>query len=131
MLDRIDLFVEVPPVEYSSIADAKSGRSSAEMRKNVNRARQMQIERYKGINVYSNAQLSHQQISKYITLDKKSQNLLESAYSKMRLSVRSYYRILKVARTIADLEGSEVVRSYHVAEALQYKANFPVFNDVF
>lgn len=125
LLDRIDLFVEVSPVEYSSIADTKTGRSSAEMRKNVNRARQMQIERYKRINVYSNAQLSHQQISKYITLDKKSQNLLESAYSKMRLSVRSYYRILKVARTIADLEGSEIVYSHHVAEALQYKANFP------
>ncbi|WP_026487243.1 YifB family Mg chelatase-like AAA ATPase [Caldanaerobius polysaccharolyticus] len=128
LLDRIDMFVEVSPLEYASITNHRKEKTSAEIREGVNRARRIQLERYKGAKVFNNAQLDQHHVAKYIRLDRGANKLLKDAFDKMRLSARSYFRVLKVARTIADLEGSDLVHSYHVAEALQYKANFPVFN---
>ena len=121
LLDRMDLKVEVPPVEYDRMADARPAESSAEVRKRVEAARQIQRRRYAGTGVTCNARLTPALLKKYCVLTPEADRLLAAAYERMGLSGRSYDRLLRVARTIADLAGSEQIGPDHVAEAIQFR----------
>lgn len=118
-LDRIDIQVEVESVPFEDIAKAPKGESSATIRERVLRARQIQNERYKGI--HCNAQMTTALLQQYVQPDNQALNLLRTAMKKLNLSARAYDRILKVSRTIADLEGVDQVQSHHIAEAIGYR----------
>ena len=122
LLDRIDIQIEVSPVKYEKLENDEIPESSEEIKKRVNKARKIQLDRYKEENIYSNSMLNPKLISKYCKLDKESKDLLETAFEKMGLSARAYGRILKVARTIADLDNSEQIQKGHIAEAIQYRS---------
>jgi magnesium chelatase family protein len=122
LLDRIDIQIEVPAVRYRDLADKASGEPSESIRQRVNHARQIQLERFRGHKIYCNGQMTNRHIKKFCLLDTESQGLLETAIDRLGLSARAYIRILKVARTIADLEGAESVFSAHISEAIQYRS---------
>ena len=122
LLDRIDIHVEVPPVRFQDISTEYSGEPSSEIRKRVEKARAIQQERFKGKKIYCNAQMASRHIKKYCQIDESSQILLKRAMEKLGLSARAYTRILKVSHTIADLEGVEHIKSYHISEAIQYRS---------
>lgn len=122
MLDRIDLHIQVPSVKYSELSGAKKTASSDEMRRDVERARATQAERYKNEPYSINSELDSTGLEKYCSLGEASQKLLTDVFEKLGLSARAYTRILKVARTIADLDGSENIEANHVAEAVQYRS---------
>ncbi|MBM4338189.1 MAG: YifB family Mg chelatase-like AAA ATPase [Deltaproteobacteria bacterium] len=121
LMDRIDIHVEVPAVKYRDLASRDSGESSREIKGRVDQARRVQLERFKGMKIYCNAQMTNRHIKKYCQIDETSQKLLEVAIDKFGLSARAYTRILKVARTIADLEGQENIQPAHLSEAIQYR----------
>ena len=122
LLDRIDLQIEIVPVPFEKISDAHEGESSAVIRERVIAARKIQEERYKGEEgVYCNAQMSPKLIKKFAAIDTQSLAMLKMAMERFNLSARAYDRILKVARTIADLEASENIKSHHIAEAIGYR----------
>lgn len=121
LLDRIDLHVEVPRVKTEKLTQEIVAESSDSIRKRVQRARDIQAERYKNLKIFNNSELSPQQIKKIAPLDEAGSNLLRQAINQFHLSARGYHRILKVSRTIADLAGSEKIRSRDIAEALQYR----------
>lgn len=122
LMDRIDIHIEVPAVKYRDLASRDSGESSREIKRRVDQARKVQLERFKGMKIYCNAQMTNRQIKKYCQIDEASQGLLEVAIDKFGLSARAYTRILKVARTIADLEGVENIQPSHLSEAIQYRS---------
>ncbi|MCL6583834.1 MAG: YifB family Mg chelatase-like AAA ATPase [bacterium] len=129
LLDRIDLHIEVPALEYQDLIGQTDGESSQQIRQRVNRARKVQEERYRNPNggmgeqsIFCNAQLNSKQIKKYCTLDADCSKLIEAAINNFGLSARAYDRILKVARTIADLAGEERISPSHVSEAIQYRS---------
>jgi len=122
LLDRIDIQIEVPAVRYRDLANQESGEPSDVIRERVNRARQIQLNRLKGYKIYCNGQMTNRHIKKFCAIDAESQRLLEMAVDKLGLSARAYVRILKVARTIADLEGAENISSAHISEAIQYRS---------
>lgn len=121
LLDRIDIQVEVNQVKYQNLAETKNIESSKDIKIRVNKARKIQQERYKDYGIYSNAELTTKLINKYCKIDNKTAKVLEEAFKKLRLSARAYDRILKVARTIADLEEKKNIELRHVAEAIQYR----------
>ena len=121
LLDRIDIQVEVNQVKYQNLAETKNIESSKDIKIKVNQARKIQQERYKDYGIYSNAELTTKLINKYCKIDNKTAKVLEEAFKKLRLSARAYDRILKVARTIADLEEKKNIELRHVAEAIQYR----------
>jgi magnesium chelatase family protein len=120
-MDRIDIHAEVPAVKYRDLASRDSGEPSREIKRRVDQARKVQLDRFKGIKIYCNAQMTNRHIKKYCQIDEASQKLLEVAIDKFGLSARAYTRILKVARTIADLEGQENIQPAHLSEAIQYR----------
>ncbi|NPA42447.1 MAG: YifB family Mg chelatase-like AAA ATPase [Chlorobi bacterium] len=123
LLDRIDIHIEVEPVPFEKLSDSRPGESSATIRERVIKAREIQTRRFKEHpRVHYNAQMSSKLIRRYCAIDGSSMQLLKNAMEKLNLSARAYDRILKVARTIADLEGSEHIRSPHIAEAIQYRS---------
>jgi magnesium chelatase family protein len=123
LLDRIDIHVEVNPVPFDKLSDNRRGEPSREIRKRVMEARKIQTKRFKHTQkVHYNAQMSSKQIRKYCQLDDTSLALLKNAMEKLDLSARAYDRILKVARTIADLEKEENIQTAHIAEAIQYRS---------
>lgn len=122
LLDRIDIQIEVTPVKYQKLDDDTYVETSSQIRKRVNKARKIQIERYKDEGIYSNSELTPKLTQKYCKLDGPSRNLLQKAFEKLGLSARAYGRILKVSRTIADLEGSTDIKQKHIAEAIQYRS---------
>lgn len=122
LLDRIDLHVEVSPVSYEELAHDVPKEGSLEIRNRVVDARKIQIERFKEKGLHSNAEMGSKDIRKYCTLDENSQSILRNAIDKMGFSARAYDRILKVARTIADLDDSVSIDSRHIAEAIQYRS---------
>jgi len=123
LLDRIDLHVEVVPVPFKDLADAPTGEKSEAIRKRVINSRKIQEIRFAGNpKVHSNAQMSHNDLNKYCNLDNQSRTLLKNAMEKLSLSARAYDRILKVSRTVADLEDSMDIHSEHLAEAIQYRS---------
>lgn len=122
LLERINLCADVPPVNFSQISGEKSGESSALIRKRVEKARRIQQKRYQNEKICFNGELSGKQIRKYCVLTENAFQVAKNAFELMELSARSYHRILKVSRTIADMEGEELIHTRHVAEALTYKA---------
>jgi magnesium chelatase family protein len=123
LLDRIDLHVEVTPVAFSELSNTKVQQNSAYIRDRVIKAREVQAERYKDHpGIYCNAQISSKMLKEICVIDKVGQNLLKAAMEKLNLSARAYDRILKVARTIADIALSEDIKAEHLAEAIQYRS---------
>ncbi|MFO8235739.1 MAG: YifB family Mg chelatase-like AAA ATPase [Bacteroidales bacterium] len=123
LLDRIDIHIEVVPVSYDELSDTTPGESSAKIRERVMNAREKQYNRYHDYEaIYSNAQMSSRMIREYCQIDEAGKNLLKKAMEKLGLSARAYDRILKVSRTIADLEKSENIQAHHLAEAIQYRS---------
>lgn len=122
LLDRIDIQIEVKRPKIEKISSKESIEKSEIIRERVNNARKIQLERYKKLGIHSNAELSTKLIAEFCRLDNKGEELLQSAFKKLRLSVRAYERILKVARTIADLEGKKNIEFQHIAEAIKYRS---------
>lgn len=123
LLDRIDIHIEVIPVPFEKLSEERKGEGSVEIRKRVTEAREVQTERFIELkNVHYNAQMNTKQIREYCQLDEPSKMLLKNAMERLNLSARAYDRILKVARTIADLEKSQEVNGDHIAEAIQYRS---------
>ena len=123
LLDRIDLHVEVTPVPFNELSSDRKAESSHDIRERVIRAREVQIERFKeNEGIHCNAQMSKQQLDEHCLIDPAGRNLLKTAMERLKLSARAYDRILKVARTVADLAGSERIRPEHLAEAIQYRS---------
>lgn len=121
IMDRIDIHIEVENVTYDQLKSQEQEESSAEIKKRVDKARAIQLERFKGSSNYCNAKMSVAQTRKYCTLDMPGEFLLRNAFEKLKLSARAHDRILKVARTIADLEGEENIKVDHIAEAISYR----------
>ena len=121
LLDRIDIFLEVPRLEYEKLADDRMGETSERVRCRVETARQVQRERFNGAGLSCNADATAVEVRKYCQVESPAQGLLTSAMKQLSLSARGFHRILKVARTIADLEGAEVIKSHHLAESIQYR----------
>jgi len=122
LLDRIDLHVEVTPVEYDKLTAKEEGESSEDIRARVIKAREVQSQRYKDSDVNANALMTAKQIQEHCQLDTTGNLLLKNAMKKLNLSARAYDRILKVARTIGDLAGSDKIAMEHIAEAIQYRS---------
>ena len=121
LLDRIDLCIEVGRVEYDKLAGETDSESSAEIQKRVQQTRDLQTKRFAGTGIRTNSEMTIKEIRQYCQLGKPEQDFMKAAVIKMHLSARSYHRILKLARTIADLSGSEDIKIEHLAEALQYR----------
>ncbi len=123
LLDRIDIHIEVPSLKYDELKSTQPGESSEEIRARINNARKLQLKRFKSKRkIYCNAHLGSKHIRKYCSIDDQSQSLLKTAIERFGLSARAYDKVLKVARTIADLENSENIKVQHIAEAIQYRS---------
>ncbi|NLL67965.1 MAG: YifB family Mg chelatase-like AAA ATPase, partial [Clostridiaceae bacterium] len=122
LMDRIDLHIQVPTLKYAEIENEKVEESSQEIKQRVNRTRKIQQERYKKYGIYCNAHLKGSLIKEFCNVDAEGKKVLRTAFDRLNLSARAHDRILKVARTIADMELSESIHSKHVAEAIQYRA---------
>ena len=122
LLDRLDIHVEVPPVDFNDLSTNETYESSKTIKNRVNAARLIQNERFKNTNIICNARISPALIKKTCVMSNDASSLLKVAFDKMALSARAYNRILKVARTIADLDCSEIIKSSHIAEAIQYRS---------
>lgn len=122
LLDRIDIQIEVTPVKYQKLDSNETVESSQKIKDRVNQARAIQQKRYERDSIHSNAQLTQKLIEKYCKLNKEGRQILELAFQKLGLSARAHGRILKVARTIADLEEKENIETKHIAEAIQYRS---------
>ncbi len=123
LLDRIDMHITVPSVDYEAMRRREAAESSAQVRKRVNAAREIQKKRYAGTEVTCNAYMTPAMIGAYCALDDKGEKLMKGAFDRLGLTGRSHDRILRMARTIADLEGSEQIEAAHLAEAIQYRSN--------
>ena len=122
LLDRIDLHVEAPALSLGDLRTEKPGEASAPMRERVQAARSRQHARFAGTRITSNARMTHAQIRKHCAIDSTLGDLLQQAMEQLQLSARAYDRILKVARTIADLAGTERIEPPHLLEAIQYRS---------
>jgi magnesium chelatase family protein len=122
LLDRIDIHIEVPRVEYEKLADKRGGETSAAVRERVTAARKVQEQRYAGTSPHTNADMGPKELDRYVALDATAEGMMKAAVRQLQLSARAYHRVLKLARTIADLGGEEQVSVQHVAEALQYRS---------
>src|SRR5699024_3322252 len=123
LLDRIDLHVEVTPVPFSELSATRQTEDSKSIRERVIKARELQAERFKDFQgLYCNAHMGSQLLKKICVIDQPSQNLLKKAMERLQLSARAYDRILKVSRTIADLEDSGEIKAQHLAEAINYRS---------
>ena len=121
LLDRIDIQIEVPSVEYDDLSRIADGDTSAQIKKRVNKVRKIQLERYENEGITANSQLTAPMLDKYCALGDDESRLLKSAFERLGLSARAHSKILKVARTIADFDASDDIKSMHIAEAIQYR----------
>ncbi len=122
LMDRIDIHIEVPAIKFNEISSDTVGEPSSSIRERVTLARKIQQERFKSDGIYANAHMKPRHIRKYCKIDDDCQSLMEKAMNRLGLSARAYNRILKVARTIADIEGSEKIATHHISEAIQYRS---------
>ena len=122
LLDRLDIHVDVPPVEYSRLSGKTGGEPSAAVRARVNAARQLQLERFDGSGISCNAKMTPALTRKYCALTAEADQMMKNAFDRLGLSARAYDKILKIARTIADMERAETIDSAHIAEAIQYRS---------
>lgn len=121
LLDRIDIHLEVPRIEYEKLADRRPGEPSADVRARVEAARHVQADRFAGTDLLTNADMGPRELQAHVILDEAGEAMMKAAVRQLHLSARGYHRVLKLARTIADLAGDERVLVAHVAEALQYR----------
>jgi magnesium chelatase family protein len=121
LLDRIDIHLEVPRVEIEKLSTISHGEKSHSVRKRVQKAREIQNKRFKGTNTKTNAEMSQKALQEFADTEHEAVNLLKDAAEKLNLSARLYFRTIKLARTIADLESSEKIKEPHMAEALAYR----------
>ena len=126
LLDRIDIHVHVARVEYKDLSSAQKAESSAEIRKRVVAARELQLERFRRCHIFSNAQMNHAQIRKFCPMTKSAQSVLEQIFNQLHLSARSYDRMIKVSRTIADLDKSDIIADKHIGEAIQFRSGIQI-----
>ena len=126
LLDRMDIVIDVPRLNINELMqkDNSQAETSAQIRERVVKARNIQLNRYKDLGIYTNSELTPKLIKKFCILDEASTSLLKDASKKFNLSARAYDRLLKLSRTIADLEGSENIQITHIAQAIQYRSNF-------
>ena len=129
LLDRIDIHINVRRAEYEKINSKLKSESSAKIKERVNIAKNIQRNRYKKYFISSNSELSPELIEKFCNIDEKGERLLKSAFVKLKLSARAYQTVLKIARTIADLEMKENIEYTHIAEAIQYRSLDGKFNN--
>ena len=122
MLDRFDIQIQVSAVKYEDLAQRRGGESSAEIKERVAKAREIQLNRYRNMGIFSNSQLSASGIEEFCAIDETGKNLLKDVFTKLGLSARAHSRILKVARTIADLAGEADISTVHLAEAIRYRS---------
>jgi magnesium chelatase family protein len=122
LLDRIDIHVEIKQVQYKKLDSSEIQEKSEDIRKRVNSAKKIQLERYKNLEIFSNAELTHSQIEQFCKLDDKGKEILKKSFINLELSARAYDKILKISRTIADLDGKENIMPHHIAEAIQYRS---------
>jgi len=122
LIDRIDIHLEVPHLKYEDMSKKRCGEPSRSIRERVNRARNIQMSRFKDDNILFNAHLESRHIEKYCVVDKEAEELLKTAILELGISARAYDKILKVSRTIADLDGAEVISSRHLSEAIGYRS---------
>jgi magnesium chelatase family protein len=121
LLDRIDIHLEVPAVPFQELSSQQMGTSSTQMREQVMVARRVQYKRFAASRVRCNAQMSSRQIRQFCPLDEECRHLLKSSVNEMGLSARAHDKVMRVARTIADLDGSDAIRSNHIQEAVNYR----------
>ena len=126
MLDRIDIHIEVPRVDYAKLSSDRLGESSASIRERVQAARVRQRVRFDGMDIVCNSDMRVAEVRQFCQLDEAGESLVRSAMSQLQLSARGYHRVLKLARTIADLTESDEIQSVHLAEALQYRPKLMV-----
>jgi len=121
-MDRIDIHIEVPPVNFKELSSLSESESSSEILKRVKRAREIQERRFKESNIYTNSRMNSREVRRFCKPDGNAMDLLEKGMERLSLSARAHDKILKVARTIADLDGSEKIMSEHIAEAIHYRS---------
>ncbi|MDI6605614.1 MAG: ATP-binding protein [Candidatus Omnitrophota bacterium] len=122
LLDRIDIHIEVPAARYQELSSNLPAESSAQIKERVNKVRVIQRERFKDEGIMSNAQMNHKQVRKFCVLGKEESQLLKIAMAELNFSARAYDKILKVSRTIADLQGCQDIKAEHLSEAIQYRS---------
>jgi magnesium chelatase family protein len=121
LLDRIDIQVEVPGIDYENLSNRRAGRPSEAVRPRIERARKTQTKRFEGTTLRTNADMGPRELQDHVVLDDAGESMVKAAVRQLHLSARGYHRVLKLARTIADLTGDERVQAAHVAEALPYR----------
>ena len=121
LLDRIDIFIEVPRVDYEKLTDETRGESSEKIQTRVEASRQIQLTRFKNSKIFCNNEMTPIEVKEFCQMDPTSQNLLRTAMKQLHFTARTFHRILKLARTIADLDGADIIKANHLAEALQYR----------
>ena len=122
LLDRIDIQLEVQTIKYADLTNFSQEESSITIRNRVNEARQIQLQRYKNSGIHSNSELSAKNLKEICQLSEECNKIMQNAFEKLNLSARAYSRVLKVARTIADLENSQNIQKNHILEAIQYRS---------
>ena len=122
LLDRIDIHIEVSPVEYKDLQGDVETEASSTIRERVKRARDIQLDRFKKDKIYNNSQISNKDIKRYCNLSQSSESIMKSAFTKYKFSSRTYNKLLKIARTIADLDSKESIEDKHILEAIRYRS---------
>ena len=120
-IDRVDIFVEVPHIDYEKLADDRLGEESGKVKARVESARLTQRQRFQGTGLACNAEMTPTEVREFCATEESGQSLLKAAMKQLNLSARAFHRILKLARTIADLEGTDIIKAHHLAEAIQYR----------
>lgn len=117
----MDIFVEVPHIDYEKLTDDRPGEASAKVQARVAAARSIQLNRFRGTKLTCNAEMTPAEVREHCKVEESAQSLLKAAMNQLYLSARAFHRILKLARTIADLESAGIIKAHHLAEAIQYR----------
>jgi magnesium chelatase family protein len=120
-IDRVDIFVEVPHIDYEKLADNKLGEKSEKVQQRVKDARSTQRQRFDGTILACNAEMTPTEVREFCAVEESAQSLLKTAMKQLYLSARAFHRIFKIGRTLADLDGADIIKAHHIAEAIQYR----------